>query len=830
VTLRLILNKQSFSRFWPWFFFAAAFESLLFAGILLSIPSESGLSLPRFGLIAILLLVFVLGMYYGLHARHDAASFDSLARTPLVISSALLSLTSGLALFLLRYLDPERLLPVYERLSPLLWFFLVFGIQSAFFLLLLQNGFHPQEFLKRKPVYVSARFAFFVLIVILLFASITKLGITPDTAYWGEPGVAILGWQFVLAILVGFLILVFYTNRTQVDRYTGKQENKVKAIILHPSSFIIPLALWLAASALWLSVPWEVLRNSFYAPITPPANIPLPYSDAGFYDYLSQSLLIGTDYAGRIPPRPLYVVFLAALHALFGQDYLSIIAAQTLILALFPVALYFLAKKLHTPAAGVTVALFAVFREYLGLWISSNTRVVNSKMFTTDFPTALGIAALCLVVIWWLERRDLKSTLVAGGAFGLLLLFRIQSFLVLPFVFILAWFAFERKTKQWVASGVAFALVMTLVVAPWLIHNYAVTGSFTFDDPSQMGILNSQYSFGGHLDPDSLDIESESLGGNVLAFVLENPGYVSGFITGHFLNTQIGGLLALPLIERFDGLNAPVNLYWVGWDGSLAPYNLLVVLVYLAVLAVGIGAAWRRLRWIALAPLAFNLGYALSNGVARFSGWRYNLPADWMAYFYFGIGVIEILGGLALVFGARVEKIFAEEELNPSTIFSFGEFGIRHGLIVAAFVLVGAAPWLAEGLASPRYTSAPDELIARLAERGYEEGQIEAFLSQPEAVILEGRMLYPRLYRRGEGIFSANPWPAYAVREYARIGFILLNEKAANAIFQTRDVLDFPQGADAIVLACRKEDYLDARLVVFPKRGYQNAPLSDPCH
>jgi len=811
------MKTSSYSKFWPWFFFAAAFESLLFVGILFSIPSESGLSLARFGLIAILLLVFVLGLYFGLHARDETASFDSLPRTPLVISSALLSLTSGLALFLLRYLDPERLLPVYERLSPLLWFFLVFGIQSALFLLLLQNGSHPQELAKRRAVYRSARFAFIVLLLVLAFVALTKLGITPDTAYWGEPGVAILGWHFVIAILTGFAILIC------VLRFAFFQSSYLQNLIL-------PLFLWLAASALWLSVPWEVLRNSFYAPITPPANIPLPYSDAGFYDYLSQSLLIGTDYAGRIPPRPLYVVFLAALHALFGQDYLSIIAAQTLILALFPVALYFLAKKLHSPAAGVTVAFFAIFREYLGLWISSNTRVVNSKIFTTDFPTALGIAALCLVVIWWLERRDLKSTLIAGGAFGLLLLFRIQSFLVLPFVFILAWFAFERKTKQWVASGIAFALVMTLVVAPWLIHNYAVTGSFTFDDPSQMGILNSQYSFGGHLDPGSLDIESESLGGNVLAFTLENPGYVAGFVASHFLNTEIGGLLALPLIERFDGLNAPVNLYWVGWDGSLAPYNLLVVLVYLAVLAAGFGAAWRRLRWIGLAPLAFNLGYALSNGMARFSGWRYNLPADWTAYFYFGIGVIEILGGLALVFGAKVEKIFAEEKFNPSAIFSFGEFGIKHGLIVAVFALVGAAPWLAEGLASPRYTSSPHELLARLAERGYEESQVKAFLSQPEAVILEGRLLYPRLYRRGEGIFSANPWPAYEVREYARIGFILLNRKVTNAIFQTRDVLDFPQGADAIVLACRKEDYLDARLVVFPKRDYQNAPLSDPCH
>ena len=47
-------------------------------------------------------------------------------------------------------------------------------------------------------------------------------------------------------------------------------------------------------------------------------------------------------------------------------------------------------------AAGVTVALFAIFREYTGLWIASNTRVANSKMFTTDFPTAMAMAATLL--------------------------------------------------------------------------------------------------------------------------------------------------------------------------------------------------------------------------------------------------------------------------------------------------------------------------------------------------------------------------------------------------------------------------------------------------
>jgi len=170
--------SSRYSKYWPWFFLTAAFESLAFVGVLFSIPSESGLSVARFGLIAVLLLFFVLSIYFGLRTRTDTTSLDSLPRTSLAISATLLALTSSLALFLLRYLNPERLLPIYERLSPLLWFFVILGIQSTLFLLLLQNGFHPQEFLKRKPVYFSAGIAFSILFIVFLIVSLTKLGIT----------------------------------------------------------------------------------------------------------------------------------------------------------------------------------------------------------------------------------------------------------------------------------------------------------------------------------------------------------------------------------------------------------------------------------------------------------------------------------------------------------------------------------------------------------------------------------------------------------------------------------------------------------------------------
>ncbi len=845
------------------FFFFCSIEGAVALVALLLIPSESAtLSPARLALAAIIFSLILMSAWFAFRPPQ----LDRLAQTPLILLVTFLSLTFSLILFLLRYLNPEAFLPLYTRLCPLLWYLLALSIQFTFYLLRLQNGFHLDSFKQNKNIFIAALSAFCLLLLVLLFISLTKLGITKDTAYWGEPGVPILGWQFVLSILLGATILIHQLRNSPITNY------QLPITKFSNSPILLPFALYLTASVLWLSVPIDTLKNSFYAPITPPYTTPFPYSDAGFYDYLSQSLLIGTDYLGNIAPRPLYVTFLAALHFLFGQDYVKIIAAQTLVFALFPVALYFLGTKLHSRAAGVTVALFAIFRELTTLWISSNTRTASTKMFVTDFATSMGIAFVMLVVIRWLERRDIKSAIIAGGSFGLLLLLRTQSLIILPFVFILAFFAYQKRVldavrfarqivrqdiqhdmpgksnrpnffgklnlKDWLIACVAFGLVMTATITPWLIHNYRIAGQFAFDDPSQMAVIFSQYSFEGNLDISQFDFEKESLGNRLLTFTLENPGFVAGFVTNHFLNTQIGGLLTLPLIEPFNGLRAPVNLYWIEWNGTLEWYNLALVIFYLAVIAIGVGAAWSRYKWVGLTPLAFSVGYALANGISRFSSWRYNLPVDWVVYFYFGIGAIEILVWVSSLFGANVSKMssypndldavrFARQIVRQDRRQDMPSKS-RHVVLITAFVLLGSLPWLAQGIAQPRYTSTTEELKQQVI---LQEPLVEEFLSQPNSMILQGRLLYPRFFRRNDGIFSTTPWAVYAVRDFSRLGFIVLNTGANSVIFPANQPINLTHGADVIVVGCQRKDYIEARWIFFPEldETYQAEAMTSAC-
>ena len=75
----------------------------------------------------------------------------------------------------------------------------------------------------------------------------------------------------------------------------------------------------------------------------------------------------------------------------------------------------------------------------------------------------------------------------------------------------------------------------------------------------------------------------------------------------------------------------------------------------------------------------------------------------------------------------------------------------------------------------------------------------------------------------------ANPWPAYSIRDFPRMGFVVMNNISMNAIFITRELQNFQQGADVIMLGCQRDGYVEARLLVFNKDVFQAAPLTDLC-
>ncbi len=822
------MKSEQFSHYWRWFLLAAALEAGAAFFALLSIPHEgSAFSLSRLAVLGVLLGLGILWAFLGL--RHPD-KFDDLARPAVAWIAFLLAVVLSVGLFLLRYMDPERLYPYYLRLNPLLFYLTLFFLQSAVWILLLRYGLHAGAFQSGKPILIPAGLAFLGLSMVGVLVVLTHLGLTPDSAYWGEPGVPVLGWQAALAILAGLIVLLL-GFQFHYDR--------APSTALRTEAILAGL-IWLTAVILWLSVPMKVMQNSFYAPINPPSNQPYPNSDAAYYDYHAQSALLGMGYLGGIPTRPLYIFFLALLHLLFGQNYGLILAGQACVLALLPVSLFFLGTWLHSRPAGAMAALFAIFRELTSLWISSNTRVSNTRTLMSDLPTTLLIVVTCLVVMRWLERKNRLGAILSGGVFGALLLLRTQSLVILPFILLLAFLIFKPHWREWIIVSCLFGLGSAVTVAPWLVHNYYETGRFVFDDPSQLAAIASQYATSGNLEPGQFSGQTQALAGNLIDFTFQHPAFVLGFISNHFLATEINSLVVLPLMEPFAGIGAPINIYWFDIWQNLSWVNALHLAFYLLVIALGLGAAWKRWRWLGLAPLFFNLGYALANGIGRFSGWRYDLPADWISYFFLCVGMAEIFQAGAGLFGARAPK--PDVGSGPGNAMSLPWKKTMPAL--AAFALLGFLPWLLEILPAPHFSWLPvsslvQEMSAIPAVKALplDQSQIRDFLNgydwtEFDAEILQGRVLYPRFYRRDDGIVQAHPSPAYAVRDYARVGFLLMNQQILPMVFPTRDLpQNFPQGADVIVLGCKHSQYVEAKLIVFLDLNlvYQNGPLSAPC-
>jgi len=779
--------------------------------------ASSGLSMARLASLIVLGAFLLVGLTW---VYRPPTWTDKPIAAIAMSSAGILAIVLAAALFLLRYLEPERLLPYYQRLGLLLGFLLLVATQSFLFLAATRYETGRRAFPYLKPLLATAGIATAMLLLLLIIVSVTRVGLTPDSAYWGETGVPIFGWQLALAILggsVAALISRRFRQRRALDVVVG-------------------IALWALSLVIWLGVPNDVLQNSFYAPIRPPSLQPFPNSDAGYYDSMAQSLLIGYPYQGEIPSRPLYIVTLAALHDLVGERYDLIIVGQTLILALIPVLLYTLGVQLQSRAAGVIAALAAIAREWTTLLVSSDTRVSNTKMLLVDLPTLLLVLAACFFTIRWLRRRTAHHAIVAGGISGMLLLLRTQAAFLIPVAILLAFVVLGgRRRAAYVQVG-SFLAAVALTILPWLMHNYVTSGEFSLEAAFQYRIIASQYQYTGNLDIGNVNLQGKNLGGILLEFALADPRFVLGFIANHAMATQIGGILALPLIHEYNGLLADVNLYWMDWNGRLGAANVGLIVLYLSLIGLGMGAAWVRLRWVGIVPLAFSLAYSVANGVARFSGWRYDLPADWVAYFYLAVGIAALVSILTNAF------VQVDAQAHPPV-----EGNIRRATtiwpilaLLTAFSLIGFSPWLAELLAGPpRYADVDATALATrlatavpLSELEIPATAIAAFRESPGAVLETGRVLYPRFFIRGNGLASAHPWPAYAPRDFPRLGFLLLNESRHDVVLPTREVpRDFQHAADAIVLGCLVDDHIDARLVLIEDTGilYQGTSLNDPC-
>ncbi len=490
----------------------ALLQGLLVLGVLLRQRSESeqavmlGLSATRITLAAALLAIVVswallLLLSFVRPAWFDQASWRLsawLSRPKVWGWAFVVSLAGFFSGLYLLLLTPEVSEPftraIFDRLLPLLLY--LSGL-CAFNLLVLGALRAPTLRQNKKPL--AGFLALYLLLVLL--ALLPWLWLAGQVATRPERlvglnalGVPVLETQVLLGLLLALTISGVFLWRLP---FTGGWR---LADRLSPRAIdaVLALALWLLAVVLWSSIP--ITPNWFVSEPRPPNFEPYPNSDALGYDLASQIMLVGEGYHfvnNLLSHRPIHTLYLTLLHAAAGQEYNRLVFFQIVLLALFPVLVYLLGRKLTNRLAGLLAGLLIILREansVAGAGVITSSHV---KSLMVDLPGALGVALLLLLLARWLEnpRQRLLDLLLAGGVWGMLILLR-QEFAGLALTILLALLVAYWKLPRWLLKGgLIFTLGALLVLSPWLYRNTRMVGlSLEEIVRYQVGFLRWRYS------------------------------------------------------------------------------------------------------------------------------------------------------------------------------------------------------------------------------------------------------------------------------------------------------------------------------------------------
>jgi hypothetical protein len=679
-------------------------------------------------------------------------------------------------------------------------------------------------------------------LVFWLVVGVSRLGLVRDE-FWDKTGVPLLNLQVLAALAVSLLAIVL---GAAIASRAGKFRPGPAWL-----DVVIFVVIWAVAAVAWNSTPQT---HSHFAPGPYPPNYEYyPYSDAMNYDLDAQFPLIGIDQGGKghAVDKPLYSTFLVYLHAIAGQDISSVVSLQVAALAVFPALLYLLGKSLHSRAVGLFVAALAIFKEINAIRGSLIIWTVSTpKMLMSEFPTAVGLALLCLLVFLWLRdtRKKPVYAMAAGGVLGLMTMIRNNPWFLLPVVILIAGFAYGRQWKRWLAASGLFVLVLLIAIAPWEWRNYRVRGTpFYFLTTLQTTIWENRYQPAiptpvtptGHssdgvqptpaaLPPSQGPASQPSSGSGSLS----RYGAVFFFIANNFSHNLIASALTLPTSLLENDLDHVVNgqgsasLWAIGWDGRLTLGTALLLLLELALMAFGIGYCWSRWRIAGLAPLLLSLAYMLALGLARTSGGRYIVPVDWVTYFYFSLGLVQF--GL---WAARLwQPAWAGTQLNlvvqPAGQIGSGEGKWRGGLaaVLAVFLVGLSLPLASTFFRNPFLVESKSGVLKLLADGGqldklgYTNQEIQSFTGNPGSFIAYGRALFPRYLD-----YQADAYAKEIYNDLPKTTSHLVFEMIVPYAWNTIDLpLDsspafFPNASDVIVLGCKSDQYVTGRaVIVFP--------------
>jgi 4-amino-4-deoxy-L-arabinose transferase-like glycosyltransferase len=199
----------------------------------------------------------------------------------------------------------------------------------------------------------------------------------------------------------------------------------------------------------------------------------LSWGDEFTYDLLARNLVSGVGY-GFAPGEPsvwrapLYPMTLAVIYSVFGSSYLPVTALQAIVGGLTAPLLVMLGLRLFkdpVPAmlAGAMFALHPLLIFTVSLLYSETIYLALLLLFTL---ACLSMAS---------DEGRPGWAVVSGMLLGLSVLMKPNLMLFPVVLFLWVWLMLRRLDRALIIAGLA-SLVMVLVVLPWTVRNYRVTG------------------------------------------------------------------------------------------------------------------------------------------------------------------------------------------------------------------------------------------------------------------------------------------------------------------------------------------------------------------
>ena len=643
----------------------------------------------------------------------------------------------------------------------------------------------------------------------------TGLGIVP--AYVGDwsrgvPAVPLFEWHIFLACL----LLAAMAALTANDRLAGYKYFDLIACIL----------IWAATVLVWNSQP-VIPNDSMLEPHEPNFEI-YPFIDAQMYDQYAQWALVGKGFGNDIPPRPLYISFLAIAHALVGQDYQVVVRFQSLALAFFPMLLYVLGAKLFGRHVGFSIAALAVLRDFTSNLVSPLAGNLSySKALLSEIPTAIFLILFVVVGIRWIrEEFPLFTAFTMGGILGIAMLIRTQVIVAFPVIIIFALLAHPKKAALIFKSAAVLTLAMAIGITPWLWRNWQLTGRLIFDSPEyQSANLALRYNRLNGVEPDILRRPDETyteynkrLTNMAITAIQTDPAKAVWGISNMFLNHAVNNILIFPLRYELNNLRdywIPSNAFWEVWDGKPTLQQSLLLGLYTFLFGSGVAAAWHRNGWLGLLPLALNFAYNLWTSLALLSGQRFMLSMDWSIYFYYMVGISALFGGCVSIlgshYGAAASQLQGRSGAVP--IPRKSPASPAPYLLAGVFILlIGSLPPLMEHLFPERYPFRPDAGVLSgltdspsLQSSGIDSACLQKLGQKNVLSYVQGRALYPRYYVAGDGERITDAF-GYRVSDENRRVFEFVGQENGRVVLHLRDYPDFFPHASDVTLIYGKDD------------------------